>query len=286
MTALTAQQVETFVNDGLLRLPGCLSPDVIDPLVSRAWQRLSVDPDDPATWDKEIAYLDHETRLPVRDVAPHAWAAICQLLGGEEQIEPRPIPIGRSFHFQTVESTIWSDAFIINFHRDATGPAVPPSAQTPGWHKDGSYFRHFLDSPEQSLLTLIYWSDVQPGGGGTLVARDSIGPVARYLRDHPEGIDDGCGHLVSQCTQFEELAARAGDVFLVHPFMLHASSPNRSGRPRVLSNPSVARRDPFRFDRRDGRQPCPVELATLRALDVDELEFTPTRARRFYGPGE
>ena len=67
---------------------------------------------------------------------------------------------------------------------DATRPARPPAAG--GWHKDGSFFRHFLDSREQGLLTIVYWSDVEPQGGGTFIAPDSIKVVARYLAEHPE----------------------------------------------------------------------------------------------------
>ena len=55
-------------------------------------------------------------------------------------------------------------------------------------HKDGGHFRHFLDSPEQGLLTLLLWSDMLPKSGGTFCALDSVGVVARFLADHPEGV--------------------------------------------------------------------------------------------------
>jgi hypothetical protein len=40
------------------------------------------------------------------------------------------------------------------------------------------FFRHFLDSPEQALLTLVLWTDMLPKGGGTFVAADSVPVVA------------------------------------------------------------------------------------------------------------
>jgi hypothetical protein len=51
--------------------------------------------------------------------------------------------------------------------------AVPSS---PDWHKDGDFFRHFLDSPEQGLLTIVLWSDIEERGGGTFIAPDSVAP--------------------------------------------------------------------------------------------------------------
>ena len=56
-----------------------------------------------------------------------------------------------------------------------------------GWHKDGDFFRHFLDSPEQGLLTFVLWSDIEPRGGGTFVAADSVPVVARTLAAAPGG---------------------------------------------------------------------------------------------------
>ena len=57
----------------------------------------------------------------------------------------------------SAESTVASgleavrDAFVANFHRGADRPWAPPSAEVKGWHKDGSFFRHFLDSRERGI---------------------------------------------------------------------------------------------------------------------------------------
>ena len=50
------------------------------------------------------------------------------------------------------------------------------------------HFRHFLNSPEQGLLTVPIFSDILPKSGGTFVARDSIAPVARLLRVAAGGV--------------------------------------------------------------------------------------------------
>lgn len=108
------------------------------------------------------------------DVAPRAWAAICDLVGGAQRVKQ-----GADYSF--------GDSFIINFHHGADQPWEPPSPRVAGWHKDGDFFRHFLDSPEQGLLTIVLWSDIAPRSGGTFAATDSVRPIAQYLADHPEG---------------------------------------------------------------------------------------------------
>ncbi|MBW3623344.1 MAG: phytanoyl-CoA dioxygenase family protein, partial [Armatimonadetes bacterium] len=118
----------------------------------------------------------------------------------------------------------------------------PPSAAAKGWHKDGDFFVHFLDSPEQGLLTLVLWSDLRHQGGGTFIVADSVPAVARFLADHPEGVRPGqfdYPRILSECRAYIEMTGEVGDVVLLHPYMLHASSQNVSGVPRFLTNPAV-----------------------------------------------
>jgi hypothetical protein len=157
-----------------------------------------------------------------------------------------------------------------------------PSASAPGWHKDGDFFRHFLDSPEQGLLTLVLWSDIEPRGGGTFVAADSVGPVARLLASRPEGIlpdEFDYGVLIAQCDHFVETTGRLGDVVLLHPYVLHAVSQNHRGTARFITNPPITLREPMRFDRSDPAEQSPVERAVLRALGVERLRFAATGPR-------
>jgi hypothetical protein len=155
----------------------------------------------------------------------------------------------------------------------------PPSSRVSGWHKDGDFFRHFLDSPEQGLLVIVVWSDIAPQGGGTFIAADSVPVVARYLAEHPEGVlvdDIPFAELVASCTDFVEITGRAGDVVLLHPFVLHAVSQNALRIPRFITNPPIALREPLGFDRDD---PSLVEQAVLRGLGVPRLDFRATGSR-------
>lgn len=49
------------------------------------------------------------------------------------------------------------------------------------WHNDGDFFVHFLDSPEQALLVIPLWSDIEHKGGGTAVCSDGIKYIAQHL---------------------------------------------------------------------------------------------------------
>lgn len=50
-----------------------------------------------------------------------------------------------------------------------------------GWHADGDWFYHFLDSPEEVLLIIPLLTDIKPGGGGTAICTDGISLVAQRL---------------------------------------------------------------------------------------------------------
>ena len=280
---LTSAEVDHFLAKGYVTIPGCFTRDFAQPLIDHAYERLDYDPDDPATWTEPIRYLDHVHRFKVKDLCPRAWGAICDVMGGEDRINPA-IQRLETKHFSSVESFHWSDAFIINFRYGADAPWRPPAPDTAHWHKDGSFFRHFLDSPEQALLVVLQWTDTPPKSGGTFVACDSFRHVARYLADHPEGVDPGaCNFLIDQCQDFIELTGQTGDLTLLHPFTLHASSPNHSGRPRFMTNPPIALKDPLNFNRGDPADFSLVERGVLQALGVDRYDFQPTAPREWYG---
>ena len=252
---ISEAQIELFLTRGHIMLRGCFERDTARKLTDEAMNRLGID-FDPSTWDKPIVRMPSCNRFQMHEFAPKAWSAACELLGGEER----------------VATPCWmSDAFIINLAVRADQPWQEPSAASPGWHKDGDFFRHFLDSPEQGLLTLVFWSDTRQQGGGTFVACDSVGPVARYLAAHPEGLMPNVfnfGTLVTECADFAEVVGDTGDIALIHPFILHATSQNLSGRPRFLTNPPVHLREPMNFNRADPDDFSLVELAVLRALGV------------------
>jgi hypothetical protein len=276
---LTPEEAQHFVEKGYVRVKGCFDRDFAKRWTDEAYGRLGYDPDDRSTWTEEIVWMDRNNVAPIKEISPKAWGALCDVAGGEDRIDIRVMEI-ESKHFTTIDSTEWSDAFIVNFRRGADQPWMPPSPKAGGWHKDGSFFRHFLDSREQALLTIVLWSDVGNKGGGTFIAPDSIKHVARYLADHPEGVKGGeCGALIDQCEEFVEVTGEVGDFIIMHSYMLHASSNNHSPNVRFMTNPPVVLKDPLNLNREDPDDFSLIERATLRALDVDRYDFQPTASR-------
>jgi hypothetical protein len=278
---LTAEQAQHFIEKGYVTVKGCLNRDLARKWTDEAYRRLGYDPQDRSTWAKEIVWMDRRNTAPISDISPRAWGALCDVCGGADRIDRRVMEI-ESQHFTTINSIEWSDAFIVNFRRGADKPWTKPSIAAGGWHKDGSFFRHFLDSREQALLTIVYWSDVGHKGGGTFIAPDSIPHVARYLADHPEGVSndrDTFGLLIEKCEQFVEVTGEVGDFIILHPYMLHASSNNHSPNVRFMTNPPVVLSEPMNFNRSNSDDFSLIELATLRALGVDRYDFHPTAPR-------
>ena len=267
---LSPAQLDQFVERGFVKVPGCFSRDWAIDLTRAGCERLFCDLDDPATWPTGRIRPPQTATFDAAEVAPLARHAACELVGGAERM---------------VEPFEWTDNFVANFGREpglAWSPPGPEILPHQGWHADGDFFRHFLDSPEQGLLVIALFSDVAERGGATQLACDSVAHVSRFLADHPEGVllhqipaDD----IVRRCTDFVEATGEIGDVYFVHPHMIHTWSPNELPVARFITNPPVTLRAPMRFDRDDPTEHSPVERGVLRALGVERHEFVPTGQR-------
>jgi hypothetical protein len=270
---LTAEQAEHFLHRGFVTVRGAFDAASARRWLDDAWIRLGYDRDDPESWAEKRIHLAARSHVDARAFAPAAWGAAVELAGGEERV---------------VLPWRWGDGFIANLGVGDDRPWRPPSPAAGGWHKDGDFFRHFLDSPEQGLLTLVLWTDMRPMGGGTFVAADSVPVVARFLAEHPEGVlprDFGYAELIGQCRDFVEMTGEAGDVVLLHPYTLHATSQNVLGAARIITNPPLALREPMNFHRPDASDFSLVERAVLEGLGVDRLDFVPAAPRERVEPG-
>lgn len=72
---------------------------------------------------------------------------------------------------------------------------------------------------------------------------------------------------------FHEATGRVGDVYLLHPFMLHSASRNLLRQVRIITNPPVALKEPFNYNRKNISEYSLVEQKTL--LDLDRPEGLP-----------
>lgn len=157
-------------------------------------------------------------------------------------------------------------------HRHVAGH-VPRLADPPygnGWHIEGNTFRHHLASPEQAVLSLFYFSTVEPAGGGTVVIEGSHHLAAQLLRDsEPEGLPaEELGRRLTAALDETgwpgavEVVADEGAVVLGHPLLFHSPNPNHGVRPRVMAQPQYSMTEPKRTH---GGGLHPVEIPLARA---------------------
>ena len=233
-----------------------------------------MDPNDQSTWTRHRTNMPSHSTWDASTFAPRAWAAICELCGGEDRVDP--------------ESKIWRDSLIVNLgSAEHQGAPVPPQ-DLPEWHVDGDFFVHYLDSQEQGLLVTPLFTDIVSNGGATFICPEAIPKVARHLYEHPEGVSPRMtprGHpdfkaeknlkwfcdLAKSCDNFVEATGVVGDVYLMHPLMLHSPSSNALRRVRIITNPPVSLTQPHCFDREDGDYSL-VEQVTMRSLGKERLD--------------
>lgn len=272
---LTPSQVEHFLAHGYVVLPSAFSREQAQDAIANVWSRLGYDPSDPTTWLSDRVNMPWHKRFDVQTFCPVAWDAICDLLGGEERVDPN--------------AASWSDGFICNFGSAKWDEAVKRGEnpndpkKLDNWHVDGDFFVHFLDSKEQGLLVIPLYTDIPENGGGTMICPDGIGKLAKWLMDHPQGVfplmrpvdapekedfDSLEWYLktIQECGDFRQMTGKAGDVILMHPLMLHSASRNLLRTHRIITNPPVSLKESFNYDRSDPSQYSLVEQKTLQEL--------------------
>lgn len=164
---LTEEQVGSFMKHGFLRIPNCFSREKAEEWTRTVWKRLGMSPTDKSTWTEERMNMPSHRKEAVAAFAPKAWAAMCELLGGEDRIAS--------------ESSTWNDGLIVNLGSKEWEGKFPHPRELPGWHVDGDFFIHFLDSPEQALLVIPLFTDIQPNAGGTVICSDGVPAIAKCL---------------------------------------------------------------------------------------------------------
>ena len=260
---------EEFAANGFIRIEKALPQGLCEEVSGGAFTRLEL-PDGPRDdWPERTVHLPVVRNWNLREISPTAWSAAVSLVGGEDLIKFAGVQDNLIVNFPTSTRPWW--------------PAAEWSSDGAGWHKDGDWFRHFLDSPEQALLVIVFWRDVGHHQGPTYVAVDSVAGVARLLADHPEGIDPSevltaVPTILSGCQDFRELTGSQGDIVLAHPYMLHTASVNATDRPRLISNSSVMLRSPIDLSA-PARAAAPLARSILTALGVDQIDFGATGPR-------
>ncbi|THV71804.1 hypothetical protein D6D27_09838, partial [Aureobasidium pullulans] len=235
--SLSEEQKQHFLEHGFIKLENCFSLE-----------------------DEQFHLPRHHNAIPMRDFCPKAWSAICELCGGEDRIDTSTSPenalsvINDGFIVNVgskADALKWTQA---SSQTTASNPDNLTPAQEKlldphdrdNWHVDGDFFHHFLDSKEQALLPIVLFGDVKIGGGGTMICPDAIATMAKHLAAYPEGLMPDMTCIEGRETPYKDFdhgffdqavkgvpkdtfktaTGKAGDIYLLHPLMVHSAAPN------------------------------------------------------------
>jgi Phytanoyl-CoA dioxygenase (PhyH) len=253
---LSREQVERFVDAGFVKVEQAFSAELAAECREILWRDTGCDPDDPATWTRPVVRIGGHGEEPFRAAAngPRLVAALDQLVGP-----------GR-----------WTPRTGLG-----TFPIRFPSDQPPGddgWHVEasfqgdaapGDYFHHRvnLSSRGRALLMLFLFSEIGEHDAPTRLRVGSHLDVAALLAPFGDGglTMTDVSHRAAAATEQRPVAVatgRPGDVYLCHPFLVHAAQPHHGTRPRFIAQPGLDPAEPYDVDQGSS----PVEQAIRRGL--------------------
>ncbi len=247
--SISRDEAEQFVRDGYCLFRNVFPAEVAADVCRTLWAKLEWAENDPSQWP-ESHLIREDTLTPETAKVPNQrYHRIVADLVGEDRFPPLMKGIGYSPIRFPVKTEHWHPT---------------------GWHIDGAHFHHHVTSPEQGLVGVDLFSDIDPEGGGTAIRVGSHKVTARLLAEsEPEGLS--CQELSARSMELTkglpviEAIGRAGDVLLMHPFTLHGSSTNRSTRVRLAGNRCISLRKPMSYDRSDADYSL-VEYAVLNEV--------------------
>ncbi|WP_236789145.1 phytanoyl-CoA dioxygenase [Amycolatopsis sp. GM8] len=250
--SLTAGQVEQFVTDGFVKLERAFPVEAGERCLDELWAATGCSREDPATWTKPVVRLGGFATPPFQEAGTTAvlHEAFDQLVGPGRWV-PR-VGLG-------------------------TFPVRFPSGEEPGddgWHVEASYAgpqgenRLNLRSRERALLMLFLFSEIGPDDAPTRIRIGShldVPPLLETYGDEGREWMALCQDAVpaSEHRAVTLATGTLGDVYLCHPFLVHAAQPHRGRTPRFMAQPPLGAKEPL--DLQD-EQPSPVARAVLNGL--------------------
>lgn len=223
---LSADDLDDFARDGFVMLKGAFPRAVAARCVESMWADLPEERDDPSTWTRPVARLmGHQDPAFVEAVTSPRWVeAIHQVVG--PGADPTPWMGGTC----AIRFPIEDD---------------PDDA---GWHVDGSFpmdgtYGLNRRSRDRALLMLVLYTSVGPDDAPTRIRVGSHRLVTAVLEQFGE---EGCRFdavvpLLDSCDTLpiDVAVGDPGDVYLCHPFLVHAAQKNRGTTVRFMSQPPV-----------------------------------------------
>jgi hypothetical protein len=256
---LTGAGIDAFLADGFVAVRGAVPADIAAQCRDQIWSELEgrgVRRDDPSTWTDPVVRIDCPEGGPFAAAGTTArlWQCYDQLIGP-----------GRWWRREGVGGTI-----PVRF----PSPADPGDA---GWHIESSFWadgqsRVNIVSRDRGLLAIFLLSDTGADSAPTRIRPGSHLDVPAVLaaagRAGLPGHEAAVRAAACSAHRRTVLATgQAGDVFLCHPFLVHAASwPHRGRCPRMIAQPGVALFGEFALSPQLGAPPAPVEQAILDGL--------------------
>lgn len=246
LETISREQADQFMRDGYCLFRNVFSREVAAAVRRVLWEHLEWSETDPDQWPESFLIRENILTPETARVPNDRYHRIVADLLGKDRFPPLLKGIGYSPIRFPVKTDRW---------------------QATGWHVDGAHFHHHLTSPEQGLVGVDLFSDIDPEGGGTAIRVGSHKPTAKLLAAaEPQGLSskelsERARELARDLPVIEAIG-QAGDIVIMHPFTVHGSSTNRSHRVRLASNRCISLKAPLSYDRADGDYSV-VERAVL-----------------------
>lgn len=248
---------QAFLRDGFVRIRGAVPAPTARACADLLWERTGCDPADPATWTQPVHWVGDMAQPPFAEAAnsPALRAAFDRLVGAGRWVPRHSL-----------------GSFPLRFPH----PDEPDDA---GWHIEGSYdvpgeTWHFANvrSRDRALLMLFLFTDVDEENAPTRIRVGSHLDVPAVLAPYGEAGASilAVAAVAAAATAHRPLALATGapgDVYLCHPFLVHAAQPHHGSRPRFMAQPPLHPAVPYELERADADY-SPVEVAIRRGLGM------------------
>ncbi|SDN67513.1 phytanoyl-CoA dioxygenase family protein [Allokutzneria albata] len=223
--------MQEFRENGFVKIEGAFPRELADAGREILWRDTGFDPDDRTTWTKPVVRLGNYAQEPFRRAAntPVLHKAFDELVGPGRWLPPGGL-----------------GTFPVRFpHPDDPGDD--------GWHAEASYsesgqLRLNHRSKGRALLMLFLFSDVGEDDAPTRIRVGSHLDVPEVLEPYGEegaeffsvspDIEKATAHRPVACA-----TGRAGDVYLCHPFLVHAAQSHRGDTPKFMAQPPLLPKD-------------------------------------------
>ncbi|WP_238421716.1 phytanoyl-CoA dioxygenase family protein [Gordonia sp. 'Campus'] len=222
--------IQAFVEDGFVKVERPALRPVADEARMYLWAQLGLSEDDRSGWTEAVKWASDMTgRGPFASLADgpeltEALDAVC----GPGTYEPRRVLGNIPVRFP-----------------------VPPTVDDRGWHIDANTPRPdgtwCVSGRPQTVLVLTLLSEVGPDDAPTRLRRGSHRDSVTVLDEDGMSPFDA-GPLLDEASRDRPIAfatGNPGDVYLVHPFTVHAADEHRGVTPRFMAQSPVMLTSPL-----------------------------------------